>query len=58
MSKKAHRVGAFERHPTPPKALEPLLTYLPHRSRFCEPCAGAGHLTPQTAAGHEQTEPS
>jgi hypothetical protein len=42
MSKKAHRVGVFERqpnnfYPTPPKALEPLLPYLPPGSRFCEP---------------------
>jgi hypothetical protein len=50
--------GVFERQPnnlcpTPPKALEPLLPYLRPGSRFCEPCAGAGHLIDAlTTAGH------
>jgi len=39
----------FERRPmdfyaTPEAAVLPLLPYLPRQTRFCEPCAGEGHL--------------
>jgi len=39
----------FKRRPmdfyaTPEEAVLPLLPYLPRQTRFCEPCAGEGHL--------------
>lgn len=41
--------SSFERRPmdfysTPEEAVLPLLPYLPHQTRFCEPCAGDGDL--------------
>lgn len=31
-------------YPSPIEAVRPLIPYLPLKSTFCEPCAGAGHL--------------
>jgi len=31
-------------YPTPIEAVRPLIPFLPLKSTFCEPCAGAGHL--------------
>jgi hypothetical protein len=40
-------------YPTPVAAVVPLLPHLKARTRFVEPCAGAGHLIDHlTAAGH------
>jgi hypothetical protein len=56
MSKRAR--GKYERNPrdcyrTPRKAVLPLLAYLPPRTRFIEPCAGAGDLVDHLEAdGH------
>jgi hypothetical protein len=50
--------SSFERierdfYPTPLQALIPLLSHLPERSRFIEPCAGDGRLVDMLqAAGH------
>ena len=43
------RSANFERnprdyYPTPYKAVKPLLPFLPAGIKYCEPCAGAGHL--------------
>ena len=42
--------SSFERvprdfYPTPPEAVVPLLTHVPQRARYIEPCAGDGVLT-------------
>ncbi|MFG6083903.1 hypothetical protein ACEUZ9_000138 [Paracoccus litorisediminis] len=40
-------------YPTPPEAVAPLLSHLPLRARFFEPCAGDGALVRHLeAAGH------
>lgn len=40
-------------YPTPPEAVSPLLPYLKPRTRFIEPCAGAGDLINHLSAhGH------
>jgi len=41
-------------YPTPRAAVAPLLPWLAPRTRFCEPCAGAGHLIESLeGAGHK-----
>src|SRR6476620_7032842 len=56
MSKRArfqHERNPRDFYPTPQEAVLPLLPYLPPRTRFVEPCAGAGDLIDHLkAAGH------